>query len=83
MSAPEKLTSKRPSMTDDRNERGLRDGIAGLEQVRKTLTLSMRRAEQRASEAEAELLSYRQLAGYVDIQIEEYRERLQSLETAP
>lgn len=64
------------------NEQGVKDALAALAAVRKATLNIERRAEQKAGEAEEELLTARKVRGYVDIEIEKQRAALRAIEDA-
>ncbi len=64
------------------NKQGIKDGLSALADVGKHIGNAVRRAEQRASEAEAELLSLRSVRGFLDLQIEWHRNALKQIEEA-
>lgn len=66
----------------DLNEQGTKLALEALAGVAKTVNNAMRRAEQQATEAEAALLDYRKLKGFVDIEIERHRANLRAIEDA-
>jgi hypothetical protein len=63
------------------NERGLREGLRELGEIRKTLAVRERDAERRAGETEAELNALRKLRGFVDTLVEDWQAALRALET--
>ena len=63
------------------NERGLREGLQELGEIRKTLAVRERDAERRAGETEAELNALRKLRGFVDTLVEDWKAALRVLET--
>jgi hypothetical protein len=63
-------------------EQGLRDTLAGLAEVARAITNAERRAEQVATQAEAELIALRKIRGFLAIEIETHRAKLRALEDA-
>jgi hypothetical protein len=61
-------------------EQGLRDTLAGLAEIAKAITNAERRAEQVATQAEAERIALRKIRGFVAIEIETHRAKLRALE---
>jgi hypothetical protein len=67
-------------MTDFDPLKAIREELAGLADVEKTIKQRERACEEAISAAEGELNAVRKLRGYVRIQIDEVRERLKKLE---
>ena len=64
------------------NERGLRDGLASLVDIRRSLRTRLITVERNFAEAEMEMLALRKLLGFVDQQQVELREQLRRIEEA-
>ena len=64
----------------DLNERGLKDGLVALNDVRRTVVRTLVTAEAKAAEAEGEQHAQRKILGFIDQQIAEYRHRLEMLQ---
>lgn len=62
------------------NERGLREGLAALVDIKRTVQTACREAQRKAGEAEAQLLAMQKIEGFVDIQIANMRAELTQLE---
>jgi hypothetical protein len=69
-------------VTGHLTEQGVRDTLTGLADVSKAITNAERRAEQVATQAEAELIALRKIRGFVDLAIEQHLTELRALEDA-
>ena len=69
-------------MTGRLTEQGVRDTLTGLADVRKAISNAEQRAEQVATQTEAELIALRKIRGFVDLAIEQRRAELRALEDA-
>ncbi len=61
------------------NERGLREGLGALGDVRRTVLAMASVAEREMSEAEAQHNAMQKVLGFVDVQIAELRAQLETL----
>lgn len=66
----------------DLNERGLRDGLAALADIRKIIAAAMQDAQHRHAKAEVEMMAQQKLFGFVEQQIHDFRYRLAVFEAA-
>ncbi len=67
-------------MSTDLNERGLRDGLATMADIKKTVSTMAAESARRMGEAEAHYLAMTKLLGFVDSHIAELRGQLNEVE---
>lgn len=69
-------------MTEFDSKKALREELQGMSDVRSTLIVQERKAEEQLGLAEAQLTAFRKLRGFLDIEINRKRGILNDLEKA-